>query len=264
MSGRMYSILSPRCLCATIVLCGAMAATAQAQTDTMVITPSNGSNNFLYNNSPASNFSGSQLYYYDQRGSTNDSARPLLQFQLDSNVPVGATITNVQLQLKVETYTFINVNAGNATVPWPFSVYQMTTPWSATASNWTAATATTNWASPGLLAGSDFNATPLDTQTISSANVGSYVSWNITSAYLAWLANPTSNYGVTILGPAGVANYTAAQGDTTDGVFTAYSTNYANTSFQPHLVVTYTVPGPGSLAGLCAAGMVFAGRRRNR
>ena len=212
------------------------------------------SNNFLYNNGPTDNFCVNLVYWYDQRGSTNDSARPLIQFPLPT-LPPCAVVTQVQLQLFFAQYTFIDVNNNNAIVPWPFSLYQMLVPWDPCNSNWTQSSTSTNWNTPGLGAGTDYNATPAATTTIASAtqpwnNAGVRYSWDITALYLQWANGTAPNYGLHLRGQPGVPNETTSQGDTTDGVAVIDGPTYEDNKFCPWLVITYTLPA-GTCGGCC-------------
>lgn len=239
----------------------ALGAAAQGAVTTVILNDTNGGDNFLYNNGASTNFAGSGLFYYDARGANNDSARPVMQFGLAA-LPGGAIITNVQLQYKLQQYTYINSNAGNASVTHNFSMHQMLTAWSETTSNWNERSTGNAWGAPGMQSGTDYAAAAVSTIAVNSSMQGTYLSWDITSLYNSWVSGASQNYGVTIQGPTGVANSLAANGDTTDGVFRLYNSEYADDTFRPQLVITYTIPSGASLAVFGTGGLVLLRRRR--
>ncbi|MBN8596498.1 MAG: DNRLRE domain-containing protein [Planctomycetes bacterium] len=242
---------------AAAVLCG----TAHGAVTSVILNDSNSGDNFLYNNGPTTNFAGSGLFYYDKRGGANDSARPVIQFGLAA-LPGGATITNVKLQFKLQQYTFIDSTNGNASVTHNFSMHQMLSSWSETTSTWNERSTGNAWSSPGMAAGTDYAAAAVSTIAVNSSMQGTYLSWDITSLYNSWVSGASQNYGVCIQGPAGVAGFLAANGDTTDGVFRLYNTEYADDTFRPVLQITYEVPAPASLGALGAGGLILLRRRR--
>ncbi|MBS0198247.1 MAG: DNRLRE domain-containing protein [Planctomycetes bacterium] len=255
------SMIGLKGLSAAVLVGCAFVASAQAGVVDVPLNDSNSGDNFLYNNGANTNFANSGLFYYDARGAALDRARPIIRFNLAS-LPAGAVVTNAVLQLKLQQYTFINVNNGNATVAHNFSVYPMLTDWSETTSTWNERSAGNTWSTPGMAAGVDYGATAVDTLSVSALDQGNYLSWNITSLYNSWVSGASQNYGVHIHGPTGNPNLVTATGDTTDGVFRLYNTEYADDAFRPHLVVTYVVPSPASAAALCVGGLMLQRRRR--
>jgi hypothetical protein len=246
---------------AAFVAAVALGATAEAVTLDIPLNDTNAKDNFLYKNGPTTNFGGSGIFYYDERAATLEAARPIIGFDLPV-LPVGAVIVSAELQLKVQQYTFIDANNANATVPHSFSVHQMLLPWDENTSNWNTTDGATPWNTAGLGAGTDYNAAAEDSVVISSANVGQYVSWDITSLVNDWYGAVAQNYGLHISGPAGNPLIISSEGDTTDGVFRAYNTEYADDGFRPHLVINY-VPEPASAALLLSGGLFgVMGRRK--
>ena len=254
-------IINRRGLSLVLLLGAALGASAQGAVTSVILNDSNGGDNFLYNNGATTNFANSGLFYYDQRGAANDSARPVMQFGL-ATLPGGAVITNVQLQYKLQQYTYINSATGNSSVTHNFSMHQMLTSWSETTSNWNERSAGNAWSTPGMAAGTDYAAAAVSTIAVNSSMQGTYLSWDITSLYNSWVSGASQNYGVTIQGPAGVANSLAVNGDTTDGVFRLYNSEYADDTFRPVLVITYEIPAPASLGALGAGALILLRRRR--
>lgn len=260
----MSSVMNDRAvalhLCLGVVSVGLFAASGNAAILDVPLNDTNAKDNFLYNNGPTSNFAGSGLFYYDNRQAQLDKARPIIGFDLPT-LPAGSTITNVKLRLTTQQYTFIDVNNASAVVPWNFSVHQMLTDWSETTSNWNERSAGNPWSAPGLSAGADYAAAPTATVLVNSPTTGgTQLFWDITALYLNWVGGSAQNYGLSIQGPAGDPTRDTNGGDTTDGVFRCYNTEFANDSLRPHLIIEY-IPAPGSAAAL-AMGVMAAGRRR--
>ncbi|HZL37440.1 MAG TPA: DNRLRE domain-containing protein [Tepidisphaeraceae bacterium] len=205
--------------------------------------------------------------------------RGLIEFNIGQAVPPGATISAVQLQLTVgqvagsgggsgggtgaaqtislfdETHawgqptniagtsTFGGTGHGGAPQPgdatWNYSFYN-TVPWTLAGGNWTAALpdiadasvtgtlASFTWSSPAMVS---------DVQK--------------------WLDDPSSNSGWLLknadeTSPTDFRAFWSAQG--------AAASN--SPSIAPALLVTYSVPQPGSCICLCMCGMFFLMRRR--
>jgi uncharacterized protein (TIGR03382 family) len=251
-------------LCTVVALGGLAASSAHADLLDVVLNDTNAADNFLYNNGATSNFAGSALFYYDNRQAVLDKARPLIRFDLPS-LPAGSTITSVKLRLVIQQYTCIDVNNANAVVPYNYSVHQMLADWSETTSNWNERSAGNPWNTPGLGAGTDYNAAPAATTLVSTPSANNFINvpvlWDITSLYLDWTNGVAQNYGVHLHGQAGDPTRDTNGGDTTDGVFRAYNTEFGDDARRPHLLVEY-IPAPGSVTALALGGLVLSRRRR--
>lgn len=221
-----------------------MVAAARADVTIVPLNDTNCSDNFLYNNGPGQNFAGSQLYYYDQRGTQLDQARPLIKFQLPT-LPSGAVVQHADLGLWVVDYTFIDAANGNTLVPWPFSLHRMLVDWTEGGSNWSERSAGVPWGSPGMAPGTDYESSAAATTVIDSSSTtsGQYKTWDITALYQAWSNGTAPNFGVCVLGPIGNPALTGPSGDTTDGVFRAANSEWENDDVRPRLIITYTLPG---------------------
>lgn len=134
-------------------------------------------------------------------GNTNalSKRRGLLKFDIAGNVPPGATIDSVRLELSV-----INGNiAGSAN----FNLHRSLTDWTEgnkTGNNGAAATtgevtwtsnmhSVSTWAAPGGLAGTDY--VSASSATTNVAGLGVYTWSGMTADIQAWLDTPTANFG---------------------------------------------------------------------
>jgi len=116
-----------------------------------------------------------------------DDYRALLEFNL-SSVPSGDTIVLAKLQIYVESAD----NTGNVTL----KLYNVTSGWDETATNWTYRTASEIWWSGG----GDYDSTTIDIINVSNSS-GVYYNFTITSLVSNWLANPSNNKGLIIIAP---------------------------------------------------------------
>jgi hypothetical protein len=115
------------------------------------------------------------------QGGQGRDQRILTQFSL-AGIPAGSTILSATLELHMVT-----APAASRT----YSVHQvMATPWTEGGVTWNNATGTTPWTAPG----GDFDPTALATVTSGTAN-GVWLTWDVTSAVVAWYASPATNLG---------------------------------------------------------------------
>ena len=244
-----------------------LAFSVKAPAATVIVSAS--ADTSIVSNNPDSNLGGTTLV-----AGTNQQysvGRALFSFNL-SAIPVGATITSVQVDLTVTRQPDPDQHGGP--VGSNFSLYQMLVGWGqGTGSGTTGSPAMTgdatwnqyhygvsSWAAPGGLAGTDFAADPSATTSISG--LGSY-QWGSTSGLVAdvqsWLADPSSNFGFMLTSDAentpGSARRFASIEQPGGGIP------------APQLIVTYTlaVPEP-SLPGLLmlGTGALAMTRRRRR
>ncbi|UKN01771.1 T9SS type A sorting domain-containing protein [Paracrocinitomix mangrovi] len=180
---------------------------------------------------------------------TGNIRRALVHFDIASNIPSGATITNVTLDL-VQTQV-----SGSATSA-DYSLHVLTEDWGegtslATGGSGATATAgdatwlenffgTSNWTT----AGGSFNASPSATTTVATT----LQTYNWSSAQMAtdvqsWLTTPANNFGWALIGPEGTT-CSSRKFDSKD-VGTA-----------PVLHVTYTCTG-GTMTATCQNTTVF-------
>ena len=200
----------------------------------------------IVSSNPDSNLGGTTLVAGTNQ--TYSVARALFSFNL-SAIPVGATITSVQVDLTVTRQPDPDQHGGP--VGSNFSLYQMLVGWGqGTGSGTTGSPAATgdatwnqnhygvsSWAAPGGLAGTDFAADPSATTSISG--LGSY-QWGSTSGLVAdvqsWLADPSSNFGLML----------ASDAENTPGSARRFASleQPGGGIPAPQLVVTYTLANP--------------------
>ncbi|MGH7242584.1 MAG: DNRLRE domain-containing protein [Phycisphaerales bacterium] len=170
-----------------------------------------------------------------------------VRFDLPTELPPHCRITKVEYQLWLSTYTFIDVNNGNAAVAWPFTLYPMKVQWGEMDSNWNERLLGVPWSTPGMAAGVDYDATGAASLVVTTPS-NRAIRWDITNLYNAWQSGARPNFGFHIHGPTGNPNLTTNTGDTTDGVFSGLSSEYDDDDLRPQLVITYDAgpcPCPG-------------------
>lgn len=155
---------------------------------------------------------------------TSDS-RALMQFNVQASVPRDVEV--------LEAHFTANLFSKTTTTGKAVGLYQVTRPWTASAT-WNTTDGTTAWAA----AGGDVASTPADQQTM-GATTGTQ-SWYPTQLVQDWADGVKQNYGLEL------KDVTA---NTTNNVLSFRSTNYTtDTSVQPKLEV-YWLPRYGSYPG---------------
>jgi len=231
-----------KAICAASILFSSLCAGVAAADEIEIpLNNSNGADNFLYNNDPLVNFGPNGIYYYDNRGNALDKGRPIIRVDVAS-LPDHCKITRVEYRLWLSTYTFIDVNNANATVPWDFGFYPMKVEWDEYGSNWIERMPGVPWSAPGMVAGVDYESSPAASLVVSSPS-NRYIAWDITALYNSWVTGARPNYGFHLRGPTGNPLLTTSTGDTTDGVFSGLASEYDDDFRRPQLVITY-ITGP--------------------
>ncbi|MBI5881212.1 DNRLRE domain-containing protein, partial [archaeon] len=159
------------------------------------------------------------------RATAGSISRGALRFELP-DLPPGAVVTNVEAQLY-----FFRIPAGDTTTARTHGIYkvQQSPPrnWTERGVTWNNYTATAAWTA----AGGDYNATPTDTKNLSSAQLNSFISYNVTSDVRNFYENMSSNFGWIVR-------------DTLENVNNARrdyrSKEAADPAQRPRLVINYT------------------------
>ncbi|MEM3445035.1 MAG: DNRLRE domain-containing protein [Thermoplasmata archaeon] len=153
----------------------------------------------------------------------------LIQFPLDPiySLPSNVVVTSALLQLYMETYYDSNgltIGAYRIMVPW----LEGTGNWTVTndGANWYTRDGATPWTTEGMGAGTDYEATPVATTTVTTI---AWYSWDITALVNGWRAGTYPNYGVVLMGISTNTYWKAF-----------FSSDYPTAAYRPKLVVTYT------------------------
>ncbi|NOZ40838.1 MAG: DNRLRE domain-containing protein, partial [Planctomycetes bacterium] len=163
--------------------------------------------NTLINNGSGSVSNGTGFLFAGKTGNSGPGAlRALLAFDIASEIPAGATITDVQMTLTV-------LQAGNGSNNDSYGLHRVAQDWGegkSFASGGNGAPSENNdatwihtffnssfWTNPG----GDFEGTPSATETVGSSGT---VTWGSTSEMVAnvqnWLNDPSSNFGWILIG----------------------------------------------------------------
>lgn len=180
--------------------------------------------------------------------------RSLLKVDV-SSIPSHMVVTNVNLTLH-----FNNVNE---TESLDFSIHRMLVDWEEMEATWNERAEDTAWGAAGMLAGTDYESTPLGTFTVSVQGLGPEP-LNLSSALAlstvqGWVDGTYDNFGFALIPTDGVnsENPTVAQ-------YNIPSREFSGVASRPSLEVT-AIPEPSS-AGLLIGAFVFgiAALRRMR
>jgi len=136
-----------------------------------------------------------------------------------SSIPAGSTVNSATIYFYAATLT------GTPSV----SCYRVLTHWDEMQATWNSRLTGTAWGAPGMLSGTDYNATAIGSATISAVG---WVSFSITSTVQGWVSNTYANEGV-------MYKLTSAGHATVD------LREFSTAAQRPELVVNYT-PGGGS------------------
>ncbi|PHR49245.1 MAG: hypothetical protein COA32_04115 [Fluviicola sp.] len=183
-------------------------------------------------------------------GQTNsgDLRRALLNFDIAANVPAGATITNVTLNLQQE-------NSGPGAANDNYNLHPLTIDWGEGTSSGTGAGApavapdatwtdamfgTSTWTTPG----GDFLASVAQSTIDATNGVKTWSSANMISNVQAWLDNPSNNFGWILIG-----------NETTNGTARRFGSKDQGT--DPVLEVEYTCATPPT--AVCNSQEVYLG-----
>ncbi len=216
---------------------------SDAAAETIVLDASKDNN--LINDSTGSVSNGTGALFAGRTGGAGPgNLRALLAFDFATDIPAGATITDVELTLTV-------LQAGNGSDNESYTLHRVDQDWGEGTSNaagGAGSPSTTNdatwlhtffdsavWNTPG----GDFNSTPSASTPVGDSGP---VTWGSTADLVAdvqaWVDGPNSNFGWILIGDE-TRNASARRFGSRDDI-----------SFAPQLSVTYTntVPEPSSLA----------------
>jgi hypothetical protein len=150
--------------------------------------------------------------------------RALLRFDLPS-IPPNPVIHSARVQL---TVTRVPRTPNNS----DFSLHRMLRSWGTDAS-WTAATAGSLWASPGIGSGSDFATTASATRFVSGGGPYDFgPSPELTADILLWINDPLSNHGWLL------------KSENESSPMTARHFGSSESPQAPRLLLDYSTPAP--------------------
>lgn len=221
-----------------------MPFTAVASSSTIVITA--GQDGTIYEESTGNGSGGNIQMVAGNAASTTPTAvgkrRALMEFDVASNVPTGATVTAASLQLQC-TFTAVTNPIGSR----DFDLHRLTSAWTEGTTNtgsagigsaanpgdvtWAESTSgTTSWTTPG----GDFSGTVSATRSVNA--LGSYT-WASTSNMVTdaqlWLNTPANNHGWILTGE---------ESPTTIRSVKWFGTQNNTTPNQPKMSVTFQRP----------------------
>jgi hypothetical protein len=201
---------------------------------------------------------------------TNTAVSPrrgIMQFDIADNVPAGATITSVQLNMVLAQVAGSGMGGGggnftiglyDASEDWGEGTQSMGSGQGGAAgtgdATWNArhyaSTSPTLWSNPG----GDFSGTASQTASVGTS-VGSTYSWTTDTAMVAdvqkWLDTPSSNFGWFLVNTD----------ETDEQTFRAFDAR--ETTSPPQLVINYTaVPEPSAILSGLALCCLLPWRRK--
>lgn len=109
--------------------------------------------------------------------------RLLLRFGLDG-LPADAAVVTATVTLRVELW-------GEESFPGAAVAYRVLIPWEPATANFNSP-----WTDPGLVAGVDFDPTPLDIVDVPDAG---WIAFDVTEALAAWQERREPNYGIVVM-----------------------------------------------------------------
>jgi hypothetical protein len=184
----------------------------------------NTSDTYIYSQKPDENYGGSAVLRVGNLGVNKN--RVLISFNL-SELPFNAVVQSAELKLFL-----FRIPPGHVTYPRGIGIYRVSQyperDWTEFNATWNSYDGASVWSS----AGGDFNSTPTDIRNVSSANIGSYVSWNVTSDVVSFYSNLSLNFGWLLK---------EESEDNVRSVREFRSKEATNASQRPMLVINYTI-----------------------
>lgn len=157
--------------------------------------------------------------------SQGNAARVLISYDLAS-IPANAEVLGAWLEL--------HQNGRSNPTPLTVSVHQVRQQWTDGTATWLRPLSSQFWQFPGASGDQDRDPTVLDTQHLDQ--VAGWVRWDVSNAVRDWLAFPSANRGLLLVGEA--AHNVQYQFDSSERVW-----NGSNpTGGRPRLVITYRLP----------------------
>lgn len=202
--------------------------------------------NTLYENLNGDYSNGQGEYFFAGTNAGNLRRRAVLMFDLVGLVPAGGVVSNVTLKLRSTQSggPSRNVRLHRLTAEWGEGTSDASGDESSGAPSATADATwkhtmypVANWATLG----GDFSPTVSATASIGDEGVYAWTSAQMQTDLLAWLANPSSNYGWELIGD-----------ETAFATAKRFASRQAiDPSLRPRLEITYTIPLPTPTGACC-------------
>jgi PEP-CTERM motif len=233
----------------------------------------------IFENNVNNSNGGGPVLFAGTNGATSPR-RGLIDFDIAGNIPIGATITGVQLTLHLGQVAGSGGGGGGDQTPRTIGLFELMADWAegttgsgstigGSGQGFAANPGDTTWSArsfPGTLwatPGGDHAATSSATSTVTSVIDAPYTwaSPGLVSNVQDWLNAPATNFGWELinLNEATATDFRAF-----------YSREFSDASLRPSLQITYTapatVPEPASMMLLGIGGLILGavGRKRSR
>jgi hypothetical protein len=167
---------------------------------------------------PHAHYTRTHLQFYG----THAPDRVLIRFDL-GGLPAQAQIESATFAIHLDAWVELEAtHTLTQAMPAEASVFQLLTPWQAEQATFNAP-----WTQPGLGAGVDYLASPLDTQPIENS---AWLQFDVTQAARTWWDDPSSNQGVMLI-------FVAAAHD--QAHYWVDMADQATPALRPSLTLTY-------------------------
>jgi hypothetical protein len=163
---------------------------------------------------------------------TQAAKKTLIQFDLLINqpegIPQGSTVTSAVLEMKTAYQ--------NHPLDIDVYAYKLLKEWDEQEANWYYCRPGTIWTSPGASAATDRSDTPTDPTPTRLSVVDEWYQWDVTSAVQDWVSEPSSNYGLLLVGVRVIQTVE----------YSCYESEQGHDYLRPKLTVTYLSVPPTS------------------
>lgn len=182
------------------------------------VTIASGKDAYIYSYAPTNNYgTAGELHL-----KTDNTRRALIHFDL-SAIPPHAIIDSAQMTIYTNWYR------GGGDWSMDMQAYMLRRHWEEQEVTWNAATKSQRWGAPGASDPlSDHDPTVVGSFSVRRLETAYLL--DITSAVRLWLADPSANHGLLLVGTGNIVEYRF------------WSLNYLDPALRPKLVVLYRMP----------------------
>ena len=184
-----------------------------------VIQVSPSDNAYIYSLNSDTNFGSSALLFTGTEDELSYKYRTLFKFNLSGLIPPGNTVTNASLELFVYSKDKPDalLSPQNITVSTNSGDFSQDT---------------VTWGNAPNVASTPYSI------NVTDADVGNYISIDITNVVIDWINTPLTNHGITLKGVESVSENESE--DITNSVIGYFSTNWSFPNQKPFLKIEYT------------------------